>query len=311
MIAYLKYKFIIFHREILHFGIPYILIYPILILGLLFFQRQLKAYDYGEIIASVLFVSTMYLLTPKKKERDWLFFYRKRYSCLFLINILIALPFLILFFFLDYYYAIVFALIFTLLISFFYFDFSFSILEKINLSFLMKDFELIEGFRKYWYIHLITIGISIIGFSVGNYNLATAGYAFFIITIGFYYQKVEPIYWIWISKCKSTEFIHLKIRSVFKKTLFLSVIFFISNVFFTKNLDFLFVVFASCLGVINCMLSKYAYLNNLFSIQISLGISIGILIMGFFNPLLSVIALIYFYFLKRKAIYNITQIMTS
>lgn len=271
----------------------------------------METYEYGEIIAAALFVSTMYSLTPKKKEREWLFFYKNIYSYLLLINTLIALPFLILFFYLNYHYALAFTLIFTPLISFLYFNFSFSILEKINLSFLMKDFEFIEGVRKYWYIHLITTVISIIGFSVGNYNLATAGYVFFIITIGFYYQKIEPIYWIWISEDKSTGFVNLKIASVLKKVLLLSVIFFACNVFFTKNLNILFVIFASCLGVINCMLSKYAYLNSLFSIQISLGISVGILLIGFFNPFLLVIGLMYFYFLKRKAIYNITQIMAN
>jgi hypothetical protein len=134
------------------------------------------------------------------------------------------------------------------------------------------------------------------------------GYLGFIITFGFYYQKVEPVYWIWIFKQTSKEFINLKITSLLKKTLLLSLVFFIVYIFFTKNIDIIFMISASCLGVVNCMLSKYAYLKNLFSIQISLTISIFMIIIIPLNPLFLIIGLIYFSFLKKKAINNITQI---
>ena len=308
MITYLKYKFLIFHRKISHFGLPPILIYPIIFLVLFFLKDQFKNYEYAEIVTFFLFANTIHQLTPKKKEREWLFFCKKKERYLLLANTLIALPFILYFFHLNYYYSVILASLLTFLISFFTFNFSLSILEKVNLSFLMEDFEFIEGIRKYWYIHLTTATISIIGFLVDNYNLAMIGYLGFIITFGFYYQKVEPVYWIWFFEKNSKEFINFKIISLLKKILLLSLVFFIIYIFFTKNIDIIFVLLASCLGVVNCMLSKYAYLNNFFSIQISLTISIFMIIIAPLNPSFLIIGLIYFYFLKKKAINNITQI---
>lgn len=308
MITYLKYKFLIFHRKISHFGLPPVLIYPITFLAFFFLKTQFENHEYAEIITFFLFANTMHQLTPKKKEREWLFFCEKKESYLLLVNTLIALPFILYFFYINYYYSIILAVPLTFLMSFYTFNFSLSILEKVNLSFLMKDFEFIEGIRRYWYIHLITATISIIGFFIDNYSLAMIGYLGFIITFGFYYQKVEPVYWIWIFKQTSKEFINLKITSLLKKTLLLSLVFFIVYIFFTKNIDIIFMISASCLGVVNCMLSKYAYLKNLFSIQISLTISIFMIIIIPLNPLFLIIGLIYFSFLKKKAINNITQI---
>ncbi len=310
-INYLSLKIKIFHRKISDFGLYYLFIYPILFLLFYFIGKKIVTYDYGEFISIVLYVNSMYWLTPSLKERKWLFLKKGNFSYLILINLIITIPFFIPFILLKYYYSILFSLFFICYLSFYSFRFSFSILEKIDLSFLMKDFEFIEGVRRYWYSHLLGIIIIFIGFSVGNNNLAIFGYLIFMITFGYYYQKIEPIYWIWIFKEGGYLFLYMKIKSIIKRISIPSILFLIVYLFLSKDISILFIIFAVYIGIINSMLSKYAYIKNSFSIQISHGISLGILIATFFDIKLLLLSLIYFYFLKRKAVISINKIIEN
>ncbi len=192
--------------------------------------------------------------------------------------------------------------------SLYQFKFSFSLLEKINLSFLMPDFEFVEGFRKLWFIHIIGIILFGIGLQVKNYNLAIFGYFLFLNIISFYYQNLEPLYLIWLVGLNSDDFIFKKSISLSKKIAFFSIPFIFLYLIFAKDFFIFYVFIISILGITNAMLSKYLNMGN-FTVSIYQSFAVAFTILCLVNPIYFLVSLGFFYYLRKRVIKELNTIL--
>ena len=75
-------------------------------------------------------------------------------------------------------------------------------------------FEFLLGFRKFFWVFLITYSLCFIGIYVGNFNLGIFSLLLSaIICLNFYSGVTEPAYFVWIFNLSSTEFIYYKIKT--------------------------------------------------------------------------------------------------
>ncbi len=306
LITFLRYKFLILHRKLKSLGLEYWLFYPILLFIFFILYKKLPTFnyqnqEYGDYILAITSLNTFFNLRIKKEESQWISIFDNSLFYKFSINLIVGIPFLILAIFLNYKISIFLTILTIIVLSFYQFRISLSLLEKINLSFLMPDFEFIEGFRKLWFIHLIGIILFAIGLQVENHNLAIFGYFLFLNIIVFYYQNPEHQYLIWILGLDSDDFIFKKSISISKKIILLSIPFIILYLIYTKDFFIFYVFPISILGILNSMLCKYLNSDN-FIISFYQSFAILFTILCLVNPIYILVNLGFFYFLRKKAI---------
>jgi len=72
-------------------------------------------------------------------------------------------------------------------------------------------YEFIVGFRKTFWLVIISYFLIIKSIQVENYNLGLFGLVLIFAVSMFYYQKPEPEFFVWIHSCRASEFLKAKV----------------------------------------------------------------------------------------------------
>ena len=206
-----------------------------------------------------------------------------KYKLLRLVeNSLYAIPFFV---FLLYKNEFVIALIFLLSSQ------ALSLINSSNSSpfiiptpFYKKPFEFIIGFRKTFFVFLISYSLAIISISVGNFNLGIFAMLTTFLTCVSFYSHPEPQFYVWIHSQTPKDFLEKKIKTATIFSLGLSLPLAILLAIFNIEKAHFVLLFeiVGVLYVINGLLGKYAYYPS--EININQAFMIGASIM--FPPLL-------------------------
>lgn len=288
MLDYFHLQFKILNRKITEFGLPLLVVYPlifivfILLSNFLFLKTQFAPYIYGLIVLG--FIS--YRSQPKRNDFLKLMFSKNKYLKLRCIeNLLYSIPFLV---FLTYkglfYYMVVLIL---LTISATLINFSTNISFSIPTPFSRNPFEFSVGFRKTFYMFPIAYLLTFISVSVKNFNLGVFSMLLVDLVCMFYYSKPENEYYVWNFNLSSKDFLIKKTKScLINFTLLCLPILVTLSIFFMNELGLLILIYLMCVVYLMVMIvAKYsAYPND---INISQGVLISLSFM--FPPMLVVL----------------------
>ncbi len=168
-----------------------------------------------------------------------------------------------------------------------------------------KPFEFIIGFRKSFWVFILTYALMSIAIFVNNYNLGVFSLILVFVTCMSYYSKPEPLYYVWIHAMTPKAFLYDKIKTAvtFSFILTLPIIIGLSVSFPFVELQFtlLFTFLGFCF-IILTILGKY---HN-YPSQISIFQSLAILVSLIFPPLLFLFIPVFY----RKSIKNLNSILT-
>lgn len=180
--------------------------------------------NYAQFI--LLFIAINWLLQLNRQQRNnFLRFNFTKYNFLklrTLENLLIVIPFAIVLLLKQDYIAVG-----TLLICCFvlpYLRRGIELNKTIPTPFGKKPFELLIGFRKYYWViaaFYCLIGIAI---WVNNFNLGLVAFAASLLFSVSYYAKPEPVFFVWNYSTSASQFIMLKLKTAAQQLSILSVI---------------------------------------------------------------------------------------
>jgi hypothetical protein len=232
----------------------------------------------SEIIAAI----SLFLLVSLNsgKHKEFLYFHFQRKEVIFIKqieNIIVCLPFslLLLFHFewllaaLSLFSGVVLALLPPLR-------------SKSNVTptpFNKRPFEYTINFRKYWLILIGLYAISVIGFSVHNYNLICVVLLLISASQLSYFKDAEPAEWIWIYNKNPKNFLLKKIALVSLQSALLSFPVALGIVILAPSywLIVLGILTFGILIVILALLIKYSYYPTVDSLIGSIYLTISIL----------------------------------
>nr|NQU92480.1 hypothetical protein [Bacteroidota bacterium] len=127
--------------------------------------------------------------------------------------------------------------------------------------FFKRPFEFITGFRKTYWVFLLSYMLTYISISFDNFNLGIFALIVTFLTCLTFYTKPEPLFYVWINAGKPVDFLKTKIRTASIHSFFLSfpimtflILFNIDNTHFVLIFEILGILY-----VITSLLGKYAY----------------------------------------------------
>ena len=168
-----------------------------------------------------------------------------------------------------------------------------------------KPFEFVIGFRKSFWVFIVSYIVTAIAIWVNNYNLGIFSLLLAFVICMSYYSKPEPLYYVWIHSMTPKVFLYDKIKTAitFSSILVLPIIIALSVCFPFIELQFtlLFTFLGFCF-IILTILGKY---HN-YPSQIPIFQTLAMLASLLFPPLLFVFIPIFY----KKSIKNLNSILT-
>ncbi len=293
---HLQYKMI--NRSFIEYGMPVILGYFILIFAFILGSKTLfEKVDY----ATYLYILTYCILILKLSEvtRNRFLKYCFKSSDYKLIriteNILIALPFIAFLIYLKNFLFIPAYLILAIILGFINLKSIYNFI--IPTPFSKKPFEFTIGFRKTFYIFLISIFVLIKVIEVSNLNLGIATLVSVFLIIFSYYSVPETSLFVWSYNLNPKSFLIEKIKTsiLYSTYIILPITTILTFYFFDKIETIVTFLIIGYLFLITFILAKYAaYPDKMNIIQ---SVLLGFCI--YFPPLL-IIVIPYFYLQSLK-----------
>ncbi|AXT63152.1 hypothetical protein D1816_23335 [Aquimarina sp. AD10] len=264
-----------------------------------FFEKVMYAnYLYPSLV--VFFVATISF----SKHDDFL---KQQFSNLIyrginvLNNVFLVLPFLFFLVYKQLYAESILVLLLVVILSFL------KKLGKVNFvlptPFYRWPHEFIVGFRKTFWVFLLSYGVSVISILVDNFNLGVFGIVSIFFICSLYYSNLEPQFYIWVHAMTPEEFLKNKITIAIRYSILLTIpivsilaIFYFDQIYIALMFEVLGVLY-----VVMYILMKYAF-NSLGNAMFQ-GI-IGVLCL-FFPP--AMFLLIPYFYYKAKS--NLTTLL--
>lgn len=216
-------------------------------------------------------------------------------------NVTIAIPFGLVLTLQGEYVFSVLLLFLSALMSFFSFGSPVSLV--IPTQFGKQPFEFTRGFRQMLWAFILVYILATISVIVGNYNLGVFSLILiYLISLSFY-NKPEPLYFVWVHSCSTKAFLKRKILIAVKYVTFLAVPIAIALVLFNPS-NVLIIVAVLVIGPLYTVLSllaKYAYYPSEINIIPALSIALSIVI-----PPLVLFAIPFFY---RQSLNNLRPVL--
>lgn len=180
--------------------------------------------NYAQFI--LLFIAINWLLQFNGQHRNnFLRFNFNKYNFLnirTLENLIIALPFTIVFLLKQNYITAGTFLIFCFTLP--HLRKGIELNKTIPTPFGKKPFELLIGFRKYYGAIAVCYCLVGIAIWVGNFNLGLVAFAASLLFSVSYYTKPEPVFFVWNYSTPASQFIMLKLKTAVQQLSMLSVI---------------------------------------------------------------------------------------
>lgn len=297
---YLRLQTLITYRKIKDFGLPPYAFLFFLIFILFYGIYKIALLEDGIYINLVLYIILRTLSFTHKSDIEIVNSNFKNPKILFLIESgIILIPFLVINLLFENYLISVTHIIIATIYGLCLIPFrSFSVLNKLNLSFLMIDYEWIYGFRKYFYILPLSITLVLIGINSGNSNIAFSGSILFYILLLQFYNLIEPPIIIWQHHKSNDNFVHHKITSLSKKLIVIGVPLTIlyGVLFFDSLATSIILIISMSVSTLNQMLIKYAFYSDrsMLLVYQALSFILGVLAL-FFYPVLILNIMLFFY----------------
>jgi len=210
-------------------------------------------------------------------------------------NLVVALPFAVILLIKGFYVCVLGTAGGSLLLSFY------NNIGQSNFTipspFSKKPFEFTVGFRSYYWLYIIIYAVTVISFSVGNFNLGIFAYLGVLIVCMSFYSTPEPVFYVWIHAQQPAAFLKAKIKTALLYSLFTSLPIGIALTCFFPSKVFIVIAVSICgfLYVIFGVVAKYTnYPNHITLLQV-FTMSIGMI----FPPALLVL-IPYFYLKSAK-----------
>lgn len=275
MLDYFHLQFKILNRKIIEFGLPLLVVYPLILIvfisisNFLFSKTQFAVHIYG--LIALVFLSKQ--SEPKRNDFLKLIFSKKNYLKLRCIeNLLYSTPFLAFLIYKGLFDYMIVLILLTIFLTFI--NFSTNINFTIPTPFSKNPFEFSVGFRKTFYMFPIAYVLMCISVSVGNFNLGVFSMLLVGLVCMFYYSKPENECYVWNSNLSSKEFLIKKTKSCLINFTLLSLPILVTlSIFFLNEVDLLILIYLTCVAYLIVMIvAKYsAYPND---INISQGVLI-------------------------------------
>lgn len=259
--------------------------------------------DQGIWLYLLLFSSSLLQLCSKKRIDNIQRFFKEKDTRIirFLENVVLLIPFLIVTIFEQQYIASLLFLLPVIICTFLRINFSSGLV--IPTPFGQIPFENPVGFRKYFWLIILLIGLYIQGILVKNYNIGIGVQGFLFIVVILHYFKLERSYNIWIFSTDVKTFLLKKIKQGIYASSLLCLPLAVLNIVFQPNL-YLAIILVQCLGylfIIFIVLAKY----SMYPYPMNLPQSILFILCVIFPPLL-LITIPFFY---KKAIRALKPIL--
>ncbi len=241
-------------------------------------------------------------------DADRLKFYKKIYSqkiyhqIRLIENFLISIPFILFLILFKAFIPGIALIILTLMASLFSNTVSSSI--YLPTPFYKYPFEFAAGFRlSYLFIILLYI-IFTIAAVVNNSYLGIFIFVITALSTTFYYQTQEAVYFIWIHKMSSQEFLIHKLKIALSYTFLTTLPMLITSIIIWPSMILwlvLWLIFA-LLFIASTIMAKYSMYPYIFNLPIALALSISFVIPPFL--------LVLFPYLFRRAANNLKPILS-
>ena len=307
-LIYLELKKTILLKKIKDFGLPPYITSLFLILAFFYFVYRITKVNYGVYINYTFYILLKIMFIEHKDIQIVKSYFKYPWKLFLIENILLSIPFIFISIYIVDYNSLIIYFLLILILSFIKIKLKIQVLKNIRLSYLMPSYELIYGFRTYIYIIPITLFFFYIGYVSSNFNLALFGVLLFYIILLQYYNIIENKILIWQHCKSSSDFITLKIKSLFYKLLPIGFFFLIYFLMSPKIEEGFFLILSMSIGMINQMLLKYAYYGRFSSIMIFQTIVFFGGVLGFLFPPVIILSIMLFYYLRQIAISNLDKL---
>lgn len=303
MKSYFNLQFKIICRSMKDFGLPWLLIFPaiLLVYTALFYLLQLHPYWAAYLIFLLNFQALFSLAEYNRNDFLKLTFNNLDYYLIRMLeNLIISLGTVILFILHAKFDLALLLLAIGILFVFVSTNSLWS--RTIPTPFKKYPFEFIIGFRKTWLLLLILYVLAYIGLAYGNQNLALFCMFCICICTSLYYQVIEPNLILWNQNRKPVAFLNHKFkRGIFQLSLLLLPILIPLVALFPHDISKALIVWGLGLFLIPFVISlKYAVFPR--KVNVAEGVILGLCLM--FYPLVLFI-IPYYYF---KAIQNLKTV---
>lgn len=179
--------------------------------------------NYAQFILLLIAINWLLQLNGQQRS-NFLRFNFNKYNFLklrTLENLLIAIPFTIVFLLKQNYIASGTLLIFCFVLP--YLRKGLELNKTIPTPFGKKPFELLIGFRKYYWVIAAFYCLVGIAIWVNNFNLGLVAFAASLLFSASYYAKPEPVFFVWNYSIPANQFIMLKLKTAAQQLSMLSV----------------------------------------------------------------------------------------
>lgn len=211
-----------------------------------------------------LLLETGVILSLSSKKRNQFLssiFLKKKYIVLRIIeNILVALPFILSLVYKKLYWLSLINLILCLLLSFYNIP-GLKSYSAIPSPFSKRPYEFTTGFRRTYWLIIITYCLAIYSITQHDLILSMASLlGVFIICVTFY-SHLDPIFYVWIHAQSAKVFLGKKITTAIIYSLLLSLpVIVLFVIFYPNNLPTIFLILTT--GILYIVLSVvYVYVN--------------------------------------------------
>lgn len=308
---YLRLRLKILARRIEEFGLnSYLTILGVLVLSAYLLDVILDSY-YGVYLSYIAYLGISFSVL-KHSDLDILKMNIRSVQAIFLFeSLLVAVGFIVINLLNGYYFSSGIYLLSGVCFSFFPFKYKFGFSKKINLSFLMPDYEWIYGFRKHLFYLVLFVLVYLMGFIVSNFNISLFGVLGFFIILGNFYSVLEKKELILAHSIEPKIFIGKKILSVLKKNVIILGVL-VLPLFLNAQLNLwetISMLIALNFLVINQMLSKYTFYFNSINIGLNQGIILIIGLLGCFFPFFIILSVVHFYYLQYRAVKEFQKLL--
>lgn len=212
-------------------------------------------------------------------------------------NIILAFPLLVYLLYEENYLMILVLSIFSILIAPINFKHNFNL--KIPTPFKKFPFEFIVGFRKAYFLYMLSYFLCYKAIQVGNFNLGLFSLGVVYLISMLFFFRSENSYFVWIYSVNSKIFLFKKILSSFICSSIIAVPSFVILLFFFKT-NYLLILGVVLFGLIlltSIIFAKYSTFPN--EMNLPQGILYGVSI--WFPPLL-IITIPYFYIQSKRSL---------
>lgn len=312
-LLYLKLQSIICYRKIKDFGLPPYAFFFSLIFALFYGIYKIALLEDGVYINLLLFLVLRSLCFTHKRDKEIIIANFKNPKILFLIESgIILFPFLVINLLFENYLMSVVYIIIAIIYGLWLIPFkTFSFLNKLNLSFLMTDYEWINGIRNHFFVFPFSIALLLIGIHSDNPNIAFSGSVLLYILLLQFYNPIEPAILIWQHHKSNESFIRHKITSLTKKLIVKGVLLTIlyGILFFDELVLSIILIISMSVSTLNQMLIKYAFYSDGSMLVTYQALSFILGVGALFSYPVLILNIVLFFYVKKVAIKSVKKLL--